>query len=187
MSSLASPSAISYAAALAFPLLPTPSPMLCGTLLEARFNLAAKVSLTRWKPRNHHPDQPVELQGASVDVELVKIVLTRSFHETALHPRALGCISVYGDVAVDRDRSAVTAAVTVTVGVTVSRVRARRHARARRRGCYRPFRYPVAARNDFNLNGLPSLPSTTSRPWNGLGTAGRSLALPVAPRWPLRR
>ena len=87
MSSFASPSAISYDAARALPRLPTPSPILCGTLLEAPLHLASKVGFSVRKTRDHRADTLVELQGASVDVEFVKIVRARSFHGLVL-PRS---------------------------------------------------------------------------------------------------
>ena len=85
MSSFVSPSAISYAAALALPRFPTPSPMLNGTLREALRYRTAKICFTSRKPRDDAADPAVELQSTAVHVKFVKVVSPPPFHH-ALPP-----------------------------------------------------------------------------------------------------
>jgi hypothetical protein len=56
--------------------------MLCGNAPRCTLHLAAKLGLAVWKAGDDHTNLSVEFKRASIDVELVKIVLARSVRHT---------------------------------------------------------------------------------------------------------
>lgn len=84
-------------------------------------DLAAQVGLSVGEARDHDTHSSIQLQSATIDIELVKVV-----HPPSLHlPPSFATVAreLLVHVIVDRVPFCVTAAVTVTVYVTVGRAR----------------------------------------------------------------